>query len=454
MSLVRIFVAGVLLALAASVSCVTRSVPAPRNLIVISIDTLRADHLGCYGYERPTSPVIDAFASRGVLFADAAATSPWTLPSHGSLLTGLYPVRHGAHTAKTSVSEQVETLAEWLGGKGFATAAVVNSTYLTRWGLQRGFESFFHVRESVRDREPSEVTDEALSWLSGHDRDSRRFFLFLHYYDVHSDYASLPEYERTFAAAYDGPADGTTAQMLDHRNGKIRLRQEDADHLRDLYDGGILQLDHQLDRLFRGLDALGITEQSLIVLTSDHGEEFLEHGGVLHGLTQYQEVLAVPLIVGGPGVPAGRRIATPASLIDVMPTALEVLEVPIPPELDGISLVATWNVPQAGVPGRVLFSEADFAFDPETRVKALGSKRTARDERYRLHYDVATGLRQLFDLSHDPLEQHDVLVDRKGEAAALFDQLEVFLRQDPVYAETPQLSADELDRLRSLGYAQ
>ncbi len=454
MRLVRINGAGALLMLVASISCAPPSVPVPRHLIVISIDTLRADHLGCYGYERPTSPAIDAFASRGVLFSDAAATSPWTLPSHGSLLTGLYPVRHGAHTAKTSVSEGVKTLAERLGGEGFATAAVVNSTYLTRWGLQRGFESFSHVPESVRDREPSDVTDRALNWLEDRDRGSGRFFLFLHYYDVHSDYASLPRFERRFVGSYDGPADGTTAQMLDHRYGKTRLRQEDADHLRDLYDGGIVQLDHQLDRLFRGLDEMGIAERSLIVLTSDHGEEFLEHGGVLHGLTQYQEVLAVPLIVVGPGVPAGRRVATVASLIDVMPTALERLDLAIPPDLDGISLVATWTRPEGSLPPRTLFSEADFVFDPETKVKARGSKRTARDRRFRLHYDVSTGQRQLFDLSRDPLEQRDVLADRTDEASALFGQLEIFLREDPVYTESPRLSGEELERLRTLGYAQ
>ncbi len=454
MSLVRVHGAGVLLILVASVSCAPPATPPPQNLIVISIDTLRADHLGCYGYQRPTSPSIDRFASRGVLFTDAAATSPWTLPSHGSLLTGLYPVRHGAHTARTSVSEAVETLAQRLGGNGFATAAVVNSTYLTRWGLERGFESFLHVRESVRDRKPSAVTDQALSWLESREMDPRRFFMFVHYYDVHSDYASLPEFESKFVGTYDGPADGTTAQMLDHRYGKIRLRQEDADHLRDLYDGGILQLDHQLERLFRGLDEMGITEQSLIVLTSDHGEEFLEHGGVLHGLTQFQEVLAVPLIVGGPGVPVGRRVTTPASLIDVMPTALELLDLAIPPDLDGISLVAAWNESQDAVPPRVLFSEADFVFDPETKVKARGSRRTARDGRFRLHYDVSTGERQLFDLSRDPMERRNVISERADEASALFEQLAIFLRQDPVYSETPRLSAEELERLRSLGYAQ
>ncbi len=441
----------VLILVVISASCGSGS-SEPRSVIIISVDTLRADHLGCYGYERGTSPAIDALAADGVLFEDASATSPWTLPSHASLLTGLYPSRHGAIAANRSLSDNVAHMASLLAREGFTTAAVVNSIYLTRWGLDRGFADFRYVRESAGDRLPSAVTREAIRWLDG--REDGRFFLFLHYYDVHSDYASLQDYEKHFVEPYEGPADGSTAQMLNHRYGRVRLNKRDIVHLGNLYDAGIRQLDDQLAELFEHLKKSGVLDVATIVLTSDHGEEFLEHGGVLHGLTQHQEVISIPLIVRGPGIPKGRRVVTPASLVDVMPTALDLLGVDAPNDIDGVSLVRSWT--EAGPPlaPRVLFSEADFVYHLEKRVKALGANRTARDGRFRLHVNLSSGAKRLFDLVDDPLEQTDVLAVHRSRADTLLGELETFLSASPVETSDPRLSPEELERLRSFGYAQ
>jgi hypothetical protein len=194
----------------------------PRHLILISIDTLRADHLGCYGYERPTSPAIDAMAEEGVVFDDASATSPWTLPSHASLLTGLYPRRHGATAPNHALADDAVHLAAWLKRHDFRTAAVVNSPWLKTHGLREGFDDFVYVPPVAGDRRPSRVTELALLRLRHLDRQTP-FFLFLHYYDVHGDYRSLREYEEMFVSDYDGRADGSTLQLHAFRRGEVEL---------------------------------------------------------------------------------------------------------------------------------------------------------------------------------------------------------------------------------------
>ena len=174
---------------------------APRIVVLVSIDTLRADHLGLYGYARKTSPVLDALAAQGVVFADASAVSPWTLPSHASLLTGLYPRHHGLRSEDRRLPEGTVTLASHLAALGWDTAAVVNSRFLGyRNGLNAGFEEFLYdasVEERVDQIEPTRaVTERALQWLLA--PRSAPLFLFVHYYDVHSDYRSLPEFESAF----------------------------------------------------------------------------------------------------------------------------------------------------------------------------------------------------------------------------------------------------------------
>ncbi len=182
------------------------------NVVLISLDTLRADVLGCYGYERDTSPYIDALARSGALFENAIAPSPWTLPSHASLLTGLYPRRHGVRTTRSALAEGEATLAEMLRAEGYATAAITNSINLIqRYGYLRGFERFHYEEELLARAIPSDVIPLAISWLEEGLREP--FFLFLHLYDLHSDYRSLARYEARFARPYDGPVDGTTQQL-------------------------------------------------------------------------------------------------------------------------------------------------------------------------------------------------------------------------------------------------
>jgi arylsulfatase A-like enzyme len=340
-----------------------------RNVILISLDTLRADHLGVYGYDKPTSPSLDALAARGAVFLDAVAVSPWTLPSHATMLTGLYPLHHGARSYHTRLSDSVPSLAEIFSHAGFETAAVVSSQFIDRTsGLDRGFAVYHYVQEfsqpasgPKRPRNPGAlVSQEALRWLS--QRSDRPFFLFLHYYDAHSNYAPKRKYRRAFVTPGErSPINGTTLQLMQVLSGKRTLSESDLERLIALYDAEIRQLDDEIQKLLNALDESGLRESTLILVTSDHGEEFMEHGGVLHARTYYTEVISVPFLMAGPGVPQAWRGELPISHIDVAPTLLSLAGLAVPKEMAGIDLSRLWRESSASVPDRYLFAEADHS---------------------------------------------------------------------------------------------
>jgi arylsulfatase A-like enzyme len=422
-------VCAALLASAAASARAAPSSPSPRNLILVSVDTLRADRLGCYGNRRPTSPAIDRIAAEGIVFDDASAPSPWTKPSHASLFTGRYPSAHGAGTMSGELRADVPHLAEWLARRGYETVAVVNSLLLRQHGLERGFARLDYVPFVQGERRSSPVTERATARLGERDT-TKPLFLFVHYMDVHSDYASLPRYESLFARPYDGFADGTTQQLYRHALDRFELGARDVEHLIDLYDAGIRQVDDQIDRLLRFLDERGMLDSSLLVLLSDHGEEFLEHGGVLHGHSQYQELVRVPLVLRGAGLPRGVRIPEPVSLLDVLPTVLALLGVPAPAPLDGIDLQPLWTSPERALPPRLLFYEADVTFPPPAPgIVPAGTHRAVREGRFKFHYDLAARRAGLFDLSADPREQVDRIDAEPQKARELSERLRSFLER-------------------------
>ena len=331
--------------------------PAVDNVILISIDSLRADHLGCYGYERNTSPNIDRVAAQGARFRTALSTTSWTLPSHMSMLTSRYVLSHGVIARNDGLPEKIPTLAESLKTAGFATGGVVAAAFLdARYGFARGFDSYDESAIAVKMYQPNlvagpapetiklahssdpaaESTDLAMKWVQEHQ--DRRFFLFLHYWDVHFDYDPPPPYDTMFDPDYQGSL--SPEGFIFNRAINRKMDRRDLEHVLALYDGEIRWVDDHLGRLLRQLDQLGLSGRTAVIITADHGDEFFEHGGKGHTKTLYSEVLHVPLIIRAPGVPAGLLVETPASQVDLMPTVLDLAGVPGPAAMEGLSLRA------------------------------------------------------------------------------------------------------------------
>ena len=301
-----------------------------RSVVLVVVDTLRADHLGVYGYERQTSPNLDAWAEHGAVFENAFSTSPWTLPSVGTMFTGQLPSRHLAGTfvrgadgrpPNRSQFRQLDTslptLAETAAAAGFATVAVINNAFLgPRFGVDRGFELYdFSPAGNRQLRRADVVVDRALTWLRN--RGEGPFFMVIHLFDPHMEY-DPPETTRGHFSS------GLPKTELPRLTDQIRtaLRRGDLfdrDYLVALYDEEILFVDRQLGRLFESLDAEGLADNAVVLVTSDHGEELFDHDGFEHGHTVYDELLRVPLVVRGPGIRPARH-DLPVSLLDLFPT--------------------------------------------------------------------------------------------------------------------------------------
>ena len=304
--------------------------PAPgvakaRNLILISLDTLRADHLSGYGYPRPTSPSIDSrLIGAGTTFLDVSTTFPLTNIAHLSMLTGLYP---GAQPIGNTVGADsaVQLLAETLRDQAFHTAAFTEDALLAgAFGFWHGFDVFTE-RPFVGDARGWATFGDGIDFMRRHA--DGRFFLFLHTYKVHGPYQSAPAYQSLFA--HDG------AWQRPDMDPHV---PDDQRPVVDAYDRAIREADEQVARLLDAIDALGIGDDTLVALVADHGEAFGEHGLTGHGTGGHQEQIHVPFVLRGPGVPAGRRVATPGSLVDVVPTLLDLLGLPVGTQAQGVSL--------------------------------------------------------------------------------------------------------------------
>lgn len=396
--------------------------PPRPNLLLVTIDTLRADHVGAYGAEGDPTPALDWLAAGGVRFETALAAAPLTLPSHASIFTGLYPPRHGArHNGLFELPADAETLAERVGAAGYATGAVIGSFVLERrFGLAQGFDHYddsgFGERRSgpagYFERGADEVSDRALGWLM---RAPEPFFLWVHYFDPHSRYAPPARWAERFPGRP--------------------------------YQGEIAYADAQLARLFAWLVESGRAGRTLVVATSDHGESLDEHGEQTHGYTLYDATLRVPLLVRGPGVPVGRVVRGPVRTVDIAPTLLARLGLPGPEPTDGEDLAPLWRGEErAGA--RVAYAEAlaprfDHGWSPLF---------AARSERFLY---VRAPRPELYDLEADPRQLENLLEDGAPEARAAAAELE--RRLAPLAAVAPgpaaELDAGTRAALRALGYA-
>lgn len=324
---------------------------ATRGYIVISIDTLRADHLGCYGYGRPTSPFLDSLARRGTLFEEAYAQFPSTLVSHMSMFTGLHPREHGVFPPNSVLAAEVETLPEVFQRNGFRTGGFTEGGYVSgRFGFRRGFDEFV-ARDRNRNRPLEQTFRRGVRFLEGLKADER-FFLFLHTYAVHTPYDAPDRFREPFWPG-EPPADAIPATgpaLTRHNAVGGTLDPRTLEWLTALYNAGIRETDDVLRRFFADLERLGLADQVTVVVTSDHGEELQDHGRLNH--TQlYREVLRVPLMIIHPDHRSAVRRAGVVQLIDLAPTLYELAGLKPAGKPTGVSLARRLGHAAPPIPG-------------------------------------------------------------------------------------------------------
>jgi len=397
----------------------------PTNVLLITIDTLRADHVGSYGYKEAQTPAIDAIAARGLRFAHATTVAPLTLPAHASLMTGTFPWYHRVRdNGGFYLSDDQETLAKVLRARGYRTGGFIAAFVLDhRWGIGQGFDRYYDDFDLAKyrldvgldavQRPASEVVSKALEWL---DQDTAQpFFAWVHLYEPH--------------APYDPPEP---------------IRSRFPPTMIGAYDGEIAAADIQVGRLIDRLSTAGRLDRTFVVILGDHGESLGEHGEEQHGFFIYDSDIRIPLLIAGPGVPA-RVINGHVRMVDVMPTILELLHIPSPKVVQGSSLLPLTRGGQLDLPAvsETWYPRHHYGWSELTSIS---------DGRYHL---IAAPRRELYDTQADPGELHDIAVTNAGRADALQRALQTFVARTSSahQSSAPQpVDPDVEQRLRSLGY--
>ena len=452
----------------------TRTGVARPNIVLVSIDSLRHDHLHCSGYERETSPTIDRLAREGVRFEAAVSTTSWTLPAHAALFTGLYDSSHGLVDNGLRLAPELTTLAESLAAEGYHTAGFFGGPYLHQtFGLGDGFEvwqscmtalpddlSEAQLRDESRSRKglshrdvtgPRTLT-EVTRWADTRPKD-RPFFLFVHLWDVHYDFIPPPPYDRLFDPDYQGTISG--ADFMENAAVNRAMDPRDLAHLVALYDGEIRFTDEILAKILDVLRSRGMLEDTLTVISADHGEEFFEHGNKGHQKTLFDEVVRVPLVLHWPGhLPAGHVVRDQVRSIDLMPTLLGVARVSRLPAMQGRDILPLAQGRALSPQAALLELHADG--QDQRALRTLELKAYARGTpRRRRVADAA------YDLALDP---HERIAMRRGSEPRIdvaFEELE----RTRATAQALRLSlgagsrAADVDdetreRLRKLGYLE
>jgi len=452
------------IALAAFVGCGDAK---PPNIVLISLDTTRADHLGVYGYEKHTSPNLDRFAERATVYERAYSTSSWTLPTHASIFTGLLPMQHGAQSDPASENRSLDygvrpladsfvTLGELMHDAGYRTGAVVGGPALRReFGIAQGFEVYDDDLSDPRDRllgkRAEQVSRSAIRLVEQFGEEP--YFLFVNFFDPHAPYDPPAPYDRGLSTS-------------DAKEQRVRLirrliagdeprsvelypsdQREWLESLRDAYDAEIRYMDAHLGRLLDAIAASPRGSETLIAITADHGESFGEHFYLSHGAHLYEDNVRVPLLLRVPGAAGGSRVADQVQNHQLFPTLLRAAGVDVPKGVDVRGLEATGGDVLLEVRRSDLNVKffGDFFDRDQMAIQSWPYKLVLR----------TTGERELFDLSNDPAELDD-LVEREPERSEeLLAKLRAeTARRPPQYSDTerPELRPETEEALRALGY--
>jgi arylsulfatase A-like enzyme len=465
------------------------------NIVLIILDTLRADHLSCYGYHKKTTPNIDRFASDAVKYTKAYSTASWTLPSTASIMTGKYPGSHGAHRNKSGhinpfniLDDRQVTLAEILQGSGYATAGIVSCQFFTRqYGMHQGFDFFddtmpsnlfimptfsllpflnyflpindyFGSRGLDEHRAASQINRAARAWLKNNTT-RKPFFLLLHYFDVHHPYypEKLGTSENSVPPAIMkkyGRNSANYAEMEKHliasvQDGTKPLLDHERKYLVDNYDREITLLDKKVGKMLDVLKDQGLYDDSLIIITADHGESFGEHNLMLHGIGLYEDNLHVPLLVKYPSgnTPAGTQ-EHPVSLTGIMPTVLSYLSIPVPRGVQG--------APFDDREGQTILAQNYTSTNVKGQQQFRSDMVSLQQDDYK-YIRFAQAQDQLFNLREDPAELHNIM-DAVGVPAETMQQtLNSFMEQSSLSGtedegEKVEMDKATLENLKSLGY--
>ncbi|MDD9940911.1 MAG: sulfatase, partial [Myxococcales bacterium] len=408
------------------------------DVVIVMVDTLRADHLSLYGYQKPTSPELAAFAGVATDYVRAYAQSSWTAPSVTSMITSRYPREVGVRRDAERLPGHTRTLAAVLREHGYRTEGVSTNLFITRkYGHHVGFDRLLEVKPSQGAVPTSHlVTD--LGLLAAREAPpTRPLFMYLHYFDPHYDYVMHSGFRFGWFEPETGP-DASRFSFFDARMS-ADLDERDMARARAHYDSEIGFTDYHVGRLLSGLRALARFDNAVIVVVADHGEEFLEHGAFGHAVTLYDELVHVPLLIKAPFQNRGQRHQQPVALLDVAPTILDLAGLPPEPGHRGVSL-------RSPGPPRPIFLST---FRPTHKVALVRNRFKAVLDRDDYNFDV-------FDLVADPYEQHSIARERPVMAALMRFELERWDEGtfDGLQTVPVDLSGLQKQRLRVLGYAQ
>ena len=422
------------------------------NVIIYLIDALRADHVGCYGYPRPTTPNIDAFAAEATRFSFAMAQSSWTKPAVASVFTGLRPDQHDTNTTEAMLPAQVETLAERLSTAGYQTAGITtNGVVSAKFGFDQGFDHHQNMGVRLKTPEIHQLSDslnrEALTWLGERDL-ARPFFLYLHATDPHAPYYPPEPFRSRFAAEVP-PEVGHHNRAVALATGRAPVTEGLPEQMLALYDAEIAFNDHSFGELMEALAENELVDETLIIVLADHGEEFYDHGRWSHGFTLFSEQLHIPLIIRFPeGLWSGKTVDQVAQQIDIVPTVLEFIGMNRPPEIEGRSLLRYLQAsPDEGATSGV-FSFLGKATSRQVEAVVFGRMKL-------IHYKTYDQPRpeiELYDLDFDPAEEHDLAADNPILVGYLRSLLRASHLEQGLQSTSAVLDDETVAQLEALGY--
>jgi arylsulfatase A-like enzyme len=441
-------------------------------VVIVVVDTLRADHMSTYGYARPTTPALDRLAGESVVFERAFTVMSHTLPAHISLVTGVHPATHQVLSNGWTYEGRWPTLAERLAERGWATGGFVSGFPLVpKSGFDRGFEEYRDVKVPGRERRGLKIDGElttarALRWMRA--QGERPFFMLVHYFDTHQPYRSPQE------GSFELPIDGALAARMKEA-GSAGLSVEDVSHVPlvldrkeltlaeavNAYDNLIRRVDAMIEEIRAELERAKLLDDTLFIVTSDHGEGLGQRSYFSHGLYLYEEQLRIPLIVRAPRWAAWKpgRIGAVVSLLDIVPTVLEICDVPADETLHGVSLSGLARDEEPG-PRALVAQRRRF---PKRTRERRGDRFTASTPLHALRGDSALkylrsgdGVEELYDLEADPWERHNLAAERPEDAARLRAAMEGLLARSSSTEEItePELDPETEEALRALGYVQ